>query len=88
MSIVFATCERRRALSFLGELYPSQKLKDTGATSRLLDIVEKDIIRIPDPMMHGKRVSPVRGDKWDESQLEMVTNICQEFHEEGDRDED
>lgn len=54
--VVFATCERRRALSFIQKLYPGREVKDEGAVSNVLDFVEADMIRIGDPEFHGGQV--------------------------------
>jgi len=49
MSIVFATCERKRALEFLQKSFPDKELSDEGAVKDVLDLVEADIIRVGDP---------------------------------------
>jgi len=49
----FATCDRRMALGFLARFYPFAEVKDEGVTADVLDLVEKDIIRIPDPSFHN-----------------------------------
>jgi len=54
--IRFATCDRRMALRFLAKYYPSFQVNDEGATAEVLDLVEKDIIRIPDPSFHPNGV--------------------------------
>ena len=54
MSIVFATCERKRALGFLQKLYPSSIVTDTdNSVKDILDLVEADEMRICDPDFHG-----------------------------------
>lgn len=66
MKVRFATCERLRALGYLRKFYPSQSLEDAGGVAALLDLVEKDIIRIPDPDFHpGGQVFP--STNWDEN---------------------
>lgn len=53
MKFQFATCDRKRALKFLQKFYPSRDLHDTpDSAGPLLDLVEKDVIRIPDPDFH------------------------------------
>lgn len=53
MNIVFATCERQRALAFLKKLYPSSVVEDTEDSAKdLLDIIEADEIRVCDPDFH------------------------------------
>ena len=67
MTIQFATCERRRALEFIQKVYPGRNIEDTPESiSTLLDLVEKDIIRIQDPNMYGKRIGVVPGRNWTE----------------------
>ena len=57
MYIRFETCDRSWALRFLNQLYPDKNLTDTGVVATLLNFVEQDVIRIPDPKMHGNRVA-------------------------------
>lgn len=54
MTIVrFETCDRKRALSFLRAFMPSRTIEDTPESAGpLLDFVESDVIRIPDPEFH------------------------------------
>lgn len=52
----FATCERPRALGFLAKFYPDAEVKDEGPVADVLDLVQKDIIRIPDPAFHPNGV--------------------------------
>lgn len=53
MNIRFETCDRKNALIFLKKFYPSYKIEDTDdSAKKVLDFVEKDIIRIPDPSFH------------------------------------
>lgn len=81
----FATCERRRALEFLQILYPNAKnpITDEGVTKALLDLVEKDILRIPDPAMHGMRVAIMPSKNYVETPENRAacTKACLDFHE-------
>jgi hypothetical protein len=73
MEIQFATCERWRALGFIKKVYPSRTIEDTPeCAGPLLDLVEKDIVRIQDPMMYGTRIEVVPGKKWDDNMREEV----------------
>ena len=81
MKIEFATCERSRALEFIQRVYPSKTITDTpDCAGPLLDFVEKDIVRIQDPMMHGNQiaVSP-SATNWKEEYREQVVAACKLF---------
>ncbi len=78
--ISFATCHRRRALSFLEQAYPGVSLHDQGPTARLLDLVEADVIRVQDPVYHmPSQIIP--GANWIESRREEAAAIAQAFHD-------
>lgn len=84
MNIMFATCERKRALEFLQAVYPSKEITDTPESAGpLLDFVEQDIVRIPDPMMHGKRIEVIPGKKWveDADTRSKIVAACRLFHD-------
>ena len=51
----FATCDPNRALEFLRRLYPDSEVTRDSARA-VLELVEQDAIRIPDPAMHGPNV--------------------------------
>lgn len=80
MKIHFATCNREVALEFLQKLYPSTKVEDTPEDAGpLLDLVEKDIVRIQDPNYHNPaKVIPAT--HWAEASRDDFMRICQEFH--------
>jgi hypothetical protein len=84
MHIEFATCDRRRALEFIRKVYPSREVTDTPESAGpLLDLVEKDVMRIQDPMMYGMNIQAVPGKNWVESpelRAEMAA-VAREFHE-------
>ena len=62
MFVSFATCNRREALSFLQKACPADGIEDTAnSASPVLDLVEKDILRVQDPMMHGSRIAIIAG---------------------------
>jgi len=82
MNIEFATCERRRALGFIQAVYPSKTITDTPESAGpLLDLVEKDIVRIQDPALYGGRiaVSP-NASNWKEEYRDQVIGACKLFH--------
>jgi len=77
--IRFETCERKRALGFLQKFYPSRNLEDSEKIKALLDLVERDIIRIPDPDMHpGGQVFP--STNFDKTKSDEYLKILMEFH--------
>lgn len=86
MFIQFATCERKRALGFLRVLYPSRAIEDEGLTKAVLDFVEADVIRIPDPMMHGMSVGIHPSKNWSEALRDEVIRALQAFHDEASHD--
>lgn len=80
-TIVFATCERGRALGFLRRLYPSSEVNDTPEDAGpMLDLVAADVFRIPDPDMHGSRVGLLPSKNWDESRRQECIDVAQRFH--------
>ena len=86
MGFQFATCERSRALGFLQKVYPSRTIADTDdSAGPLLDLVEKDVVRIQDPMMHGNRIQVVPGTKWveDKETRDTITGVCAKLHSGG-----
>jgi len=83
MSIQFATCNRRSALDFIKRVYPSKEITDTPeCAGDLLDLVEKDIVRIQDPMMYGNRIQVVAGKKYKGSGVtdKEIQAACMKFH--------
>ena len=81
MKIEFATCERHRALQYIQQVYPDRVITDTpDSAGPLLDFVEKDIVRIQDPAMHGNQiaVSP-NAANWKEEYREQVVAACKIF---------
>jgi hypothetical protein len=81
MNIEFATCDRRTALGYIQKVYPGKVITDTpDSAGPLLDLVEKDIVRIQDPMMYGSRiqVSP-NANNWNEKYKEEVIKACKLF---------
>lgn len=75
----FATCDRHRALEFIRAVYPSKTISADDA-GPLLDFIEKDIVRIQDPMMHGNSPQIIPGTNWDESHRQAVFDACLRFH--------
>ena len=79
MKFQFATCVRSTALGFLQKLYPSQEITDTDEVAALLDLVQDDIIRIPDPYMHGQRVAVFPSKNWDKAKKDEYMKVCNAF---------
>ncbi len=81
MTFQFATCERHRALEFLQKLYPSRVVTDAPESAgKVLDYVEKDIIRIPDPFVHGSRVAVYPSKNWKPELQKEVYEALMKFH--------
>lgn len=81
MNIEFATCNRKRALGFLQKLYPGSTIADIEESAKaILDLVEKDIVRIPDPSMHGQRVAIRPSKNWNDSDKDRYMDVLTEFH--------
>lgn len=77
MSFSFATCERGRALGFIAEVYPNHEIADTpDCAGPLLDFVEKDVVRVQDPMMHGKSPQVIQSKNWDEALMPAILSAC------------
>jgi hypothetical protein len=75
MVIQFATCGRREALAFLQKACPTDNITDTAeCASPVLDLVEKDILRVQDPMMHGSRIAIIAGKKYGNEHDESVAS--------------
>ena len=80
MEIHFATCVRKEALEFIQRVYPSKTVTDTPeCAGPLLDLVEKDIVRVQAPMMCGNRIAIIPGDKYEATQRKEATVVAQAF---------
>lgn len=82
MDIEFATCNRKSALEFIRQVYPSKNITDSPKSAGpLLDFVERDLVRIQDPMMYGNRIQVVPGKAWveDENVRKQVVAACKLF---------
>ena len=83
MEFSFATCCRKSALGFIQRVYPSRTIEDTPESAGpLLDLVEQDLVRVQDPMMHGSSPQVIPGTKWIESEeaRARVVAACELFH--------
>ena len=63
MNIEFATCSKGTAFGYLQKVYPSKTITEKMC-SKLLDLVDKDIVRIRDPYMYGNRIAVIGGNKY------------------------
>lgn len=81
MIIHFATCVRKEALGFISKVYPNCTVEDSGAVAELLDFVEKDIVRIQDPFIHGNSPQVIPGTHWNEDARKGLVSICQRMNE-------
>lgn len=50
--MVFATCEPKRALSFINYMYPDYQDFTKDDIPILYDLISKDILRVQDPEFH------------------------------------
>ena len=69
MNIQFATCVRKTALEYIADISPEREITDTpDCAGPLLDLVERDILRVQDPKMHKRngQIQVITGKKWDD----------------------
>jgi len=71
MNIHFATCNRSIAREYIKKVIPNLK-DDNENLIGILDLVEKGIVRVQDPMMYGKRIGILPTKNWDEKYRENV----------------
>ncbi len=84
MNIQFATCCRKSALRYIQKVYPSQSITDTPESAgKFLDFVEKDIVRVQDPMMYGSQIEVIPGTNWDDKYRNDIVDACKTFHQTG-----
>jgi hypothetical protein len=68
-------------LEYLQKVYPSYEVKDdAGNAKEILDFVEKDIVRVQDPMMYGNSPQIVPGTHWTEDMRGQVVAACQQLN--------
>ena len=71
MKIQFATCIRSKALEYIRKVCPS-KIIDEKDLKDFLDFVEKDVVRVQDPLMYGKMIGIIPGKNWNDSLKDTV----------------
>jgi len=82
MNIHFATNDRAMALRFIRAALPDRQVEDSPSSAGpLLDLVERDIVRVQDPMMHGQTIAIIASDGWTEQHREAVVAACRLLHE-------
>jgi len=80
MNVEFATCVRKTALEYLQKVLPNNNITDTPESAgKLLDFVEKDIIRVQDPMMYGSRIGIIPSTNYEEKYKDDIMTECQKF---------
>ena len=73
MEVQFATCVRKTALEYLQKVLPSRDITDTDdSAGPLLDWVQKDVVRIQDPMMYGNRIGIVPSTNWQDKYKDEI----------------
>jgi len=74
-SVIFGTNNRETALKYIQQSEPSKKHTEESAV-KLLDLVEKDVIRIGDPFMYGGKSPITPSDAYTEDMhTEVMTAI-------------
>jgi len=87
MNVEFATCVRRTALEYLQKVIP--KATDTpDSAGPLLELVDKDILRIRDPFMYGNgAMAAVGGKNWDSKHTQAAKDAIDLLHSKETKDE-
>ncbi len=81
-TIRFETCVRNRALTFLKGHYPKRIVEDTeNSAAAVLDLVEGDVFRIPDPSLHGGTIYPSKNWPDKKGNQEAAIAVLQAFHD-------
>jgi len=80
MNIEFATCVKRTALGYLQKIYPTKTITE-DQVSRLLDLVDRDIVRIQDPYMYGNRIGVVQGKNYKPENMPEINEAIAQFKE-------
>ena len=80
MSFSFATCVRKTALEYLNVIYDKGITDAPDSAGPFLDFVEKDIVRVQDPMMHSP-AQVIAGTHWSDDKRDDVVDACKVFHD-------
>jgi len=81
MEITFATSERNTAFGYIQKVYPSKTITENQC-SKLLDLVQRDILRIQDPMMYGNRIGVIAGNKYSSEFKPEIDSAIQQLKDE------
>lgn len=77
--INFATCERGDALRYMQTASPADDITDSPeCAGPVLDLVERDVLRVQDPLMHGSRIAIIAGKAYsdsDEAAVSAAVNV-------------
>ena len=82
MNIEFATSERQTAFGYIQKVYPTKTITEDQC-SKLLDLVNRDILRIQDPMMYGNRIGVIQGAAYKAGDKPEIDAAIQQLKEEG-----
>lgn len=52
MSIIFATCDVKKAMGFINKMYPSHKDLIEEDIPQLVKLINRDVVRVQDPDFH------------------------------------
>lgn len=80
MNIEFATCNSNTAFGYLQKVHPSKEITKE-MVSKLLGLVEKDIVRVQDPLMYGNRIAVVSGQKYKSEDKPLVEEAIEQMKE-------
>jgi len=74
-TVIFGTNNRKTALEYIQRSEPSKNHTEESAV-KLLDLVEKDVVRVGDPFMHGGKSPITPSDTYtDDMHNEVMTAI-------------
>ena len=78
MSIMFVTCDKERALGFINKMYPENEDLVLDEIPLLIDLIEKDILRVQDPEFHNP-CQIVAGKNYSEDYNEDIQDAINEL---------
>ena len=79
--IRFETRDRNRALSFLRGHYPNSNIEDIEESAKdILDLVSKDVFRIPDPNAHSGTIYPSKNWPKNKEEQDVIIDVLSKFH--------
>lgn len=78
MTVEFATCEKNTAFEYIKKVLPSKEIKEE-MISKLLLLVEKDILRVQDPLMYGNTIGVVQGRNFKQENMSEVNEAIDQL---------